>query len=88
MDKIAKIWSQPAKYNVFCGTEASSIISSVTRYRITKNWDHHPRCSLLITIYYYLNLEQNVTYIVAHVATGYSRSLVNPYGCIRVHFFS
>ncbi len=53
MDKTAKIQSQPAKYNVFCGTEASSIISSVTQYRITENFDCYTHCSLLITIYYY-----------------------------------
>ncbi len=29
MKKIAKIRSQPAKYNVFCRTEASRIINSV-----------------------------------------------------------
>ncbi len=40
MDKIAKIRSQPAKYNVFCRTEAGGIISSVTKYRISKNCDH------------------------------------------------
>ncbi len=54
MDKIAKILSQPTKYNVFCGTEASSIISSVIQYRITKNCDCHTLCSSLITIYYYI----------------------------------
>ncbi len=27
MDKITKIWSQPVECNVFCGTEASNIIS-------------------------------------------------------------
>ncbi len=53
MDKISKIRSQPAKCNVFCGTEASNVISSVTQYRITKNCDHHTHCSLLITIHYY-----------------------------------
>ncbi len=25
MDKIAEIWSQSAKYNVFCGTETASL---------------------------------------------------------------
>ncbi len=32
VDKIAKIRSQPPKYNVFCGIEANNIISSVTQY--------------------------------------------------------
>ncbi len=53
MDKIAKIRSQPVKYNLFCVTEASSIISSVTQYRITKNCDRYTHCSSLITIHYY-----------------------------------
>ncbi len=34
MDKLAKIWSQSVKYNVFCRTEAIGIISSVNQYRI------------------------------------------------------
>ncbi len=34
MDKIAKIRSQPAKYNLFCRTEASIIIGSE---KIVKN---------------------------------------------------
>ncbi len=50
MDKIPKIRSQPAENIVFCGTEASSIISSVTQYRITKNCDSHTRGSSFITI--------------------------------------
>ncbi len=56
MDKIAKIRSQTPKYNVFCGTEASSIVSNITQNIITKNCDHHTRCSSLITIHYYIML--------------------------------
>ncbi len=52
-DKIGKIRSQLAKCNVFCGTEASSIISSVTQYRIAKNCDRLTLCSSHITIHYY-----------------------------------
>ncbi len=37
VDKIVQIRSRLAKYNVFCGTEASSIIISVTQFGITKN---------------------------------------------------
>ncbi len=64
MDKIVKIRTQLAKYNVFCGTEASSIISSVTQYRITKNYDHHTHCSSLMTIHY-CRQEKNY-YVVFH----------------------
>ncbi len=53
LDKKGKIRSQSAKYNVFCGPEASSIISSVTLYRITKNCNCHTLCSSLITIHHY-----------------------------------
>ncbi len=53
MDKIVKIRSQSAKYNVISGTKASSIINSVTQYRITRNYDRHTYYSSLITIHYY-----------------------------------
>ncbi len=37
INKIDKIRSVPAKYNVFYITEASSIICCVAQYRVTKN---------------------------------------------------
>ncbi len=52
-------WKKQLKFdhsqlnNVFCMTEASSIISSVAQARITKNCDRHIHCSSLITIHYY-----------------------------------
>ncbi len=59
MDKIAKIPSQRAKYNVFYGTEASSIINSYTLYTITKNCDRYTHCSSLIIVHYWVILTKS-----------------------------
>ncbi len=50
MDKVVKIQSQPAKYDVFYRTEASSVISNVTQYRIAENCVHHAHCFLCLSL--------------------------------------
>ncbi len=71
MDKKRTNSTTVAKYNVFWGTDASSIISNVTQYINTKNCDRHTHCFSLITVHYYgQGKKYNVVFITNVMETG------------------